>query len=227
MIFDKTLRVESSALDNAEAITLMSADIDRITSSMHLVHELYASVIETGIALWLLYNFLGVAMVAPIAWILSKPQSILSDRHCISKSCAVCLLAGVPLARASGNAQVPWLEAIEERLASTAKALGAMKAIKMTGLADIIAFQIANLRIAEVRASLRHRTLNIFVAIACKSIFRSKSAVLSRICLRLVPSSCVFGFGACLGVHGVYSYSKSKQLGHFNSRCCFCYSESL
>lgn len=50
MIFDKTLRVEASSVDDAEAVTLMSADIDRTTGSMHVVHELYASVIEAGIA---------------------------------------------------------------------------------------------------------------------------------------------------------------------------------
>ncbi|KAK5989321.1 ABC multidrug transporter B [Cladobotryum mycophilum] len=145
MISDKTLRIDSLALDPAEAITLMSADVDRITGSMHLVHEIYASIVELGIALWLLYNFLGVAMVAPIVWMI------------------FCLLVGIPLARASGNAQVPWLEAIEDRLASTAKALGAMKAIRMTGLADIVSSQIADLRAAEIRASRRHRILNVFV----------------------------------------------------------------
>lgn len=72
LIFDKTLSANSSTLDNAEAITLMSADVDRITSSMRVIHEVYASVIEIGIALWLLYNFLGIAMVASISWILGK-----------------------------------------------------------------------------------------------------------------------------------------------------------
>ena len=72
MIFDKTLRVESSAIEDAEAVTLMSADIDRITDSMHVIHELYASVIETGIAFWFLYNFLGSAMVPAVAWMASE-----------------------------------------------------------------------------------------------------------------------------------------------------------
>lgn len=72
MLFDKTLRAETLAFDNAEAMTLMSADVDRITSSMHIIHELYASVIETGIALWFLYDFLGIAMIPPLAWMGSE-----------------------------------------------------------------------------------------------------------------------------------------------------------
>ncbi|XP_044717675.1 ABC transporter domain-containing protein [Hirsutella rhossiliensis] len=147
LIFNKTLRVSSSSIADAEAITLMSADIDRI-GSITLVHEFYASFLEAALALYLLYNLLGIAVVAPVAWIV------------------VCLVAGIPLAKAAGNAQTPWLEAIEERLAATSKALNAMKPIKMTGLADIVSSQIATSRLAEIRASLRHRVLNIFVFVA-------------------------------------------------------------
>ncbi len=54
---------------DAEAITLMSADIDRIGHSLPLIHELYASLLDIAIALWLLYGRLGIAMIAPIIWI--------------------------------------------------------------------------------------------------------------------------------------------------------------
>lgn len=62
----------------------------------------------------------------------------------------VSLIIGVPLAVAAGNAQIPWLEAIEERLAATSKALCAVKAIKMTGLSEIVSSKIASLRISEI-----------------------------------------------------------------------------
>ncbi|KAF5128306.1 ABC transporter gloK [Metarhizium anisopliae] len=148
MIFRKTLRMSASSTSEAEAITLMSADIDRIGSSMSLIHELYASVIELAVALWLLYRLLGIAILAPIGWVI------------------FCLIAAVPLARAAGNAQIPWLEAIETRLTATAKALGSMKAIKMTGLADIVSSRIAGLRMDEIKASRRHRVLNVLVFIS-------------------------------------------------------------
>ncbi|RDA85904.1 hypothetical protein CP532_2703 [Ophiocordyceps camponoti-leonardi (nom. inval.)] len=147
LIFNKTLRVSSASIADGEAITLMSADIDRI-GAITMIHEFYASFIEAAIALWLLYSLLGIAVVAPVLWII------------------ICLIGGIPLARAAGNAQTPWLEAIEERLAATSKALNAMKPIKMTGLADIVSSQLANFRMMEIRASLRHRILNIFVFVA-------------------------------------------------------------
>lgn len=70
LIYDKTLRIESSLIDEAEPITLMSADIDRIDSSMPILHDLYASPIEGALSLWLLYRLLGVALVAPVIWII-------------------------------------------------------------------------------------------------------------------------------------------------------------
>lgn len=69
MIFTKTLRMSSASITDAEAITLMSADIDRIGENMPLIHELYASLIDIAIALWLLYRLLGIAMVASTVWI--------------------------------------------------------------------------------------------------------------------------------------------------------------
>lgn len=48
----------------------MSADIDRIGSSMTLVHEVYASFIDGALAIFLLYKFLGVAVVPPLVWII-------------------------------------------------------------------------------------------------------------------------------------------------------------
>lgn len=68
-IYNKTLRIKSSAAPNAEAITLMSADIDRIGGSFHFLHEWYASLIELALALWLLYRYLGRAMAAPTAFV--------------------------------------------------------------------------------------------------------------------------------------------------------------
>ncbi len=60
-------------------MTLMSADIDRIGLSMEDVHELYAGPLELGLALWLLYRFLGVAMSASTAFVVGKLSSTSGD----------------------------------------------------------------------------------------------------------------------------------------------------
>lgn len=50
----------------------MSADIDRIGSSLILIHETYGSCLDLALAFWLLYRLLDVAMAAPIAWTVGK-----------------------------------------------------------------------------------------------------------------------------------------------------------
>ncbi|KHO01327.1 ABC transporter [Metarhizium album ARSEF 1941] len=72
MIFDKTLRLSASAVHDAEAITLMSADIDRIGLCMQILHDAYASLVELALSLLLLYRLLGVAVVPPTVFIIGK-----------------------------------------------------------------------------------------------------------------------------------------------------------
>ena len=64
LIYEKTLLLGSSGAWNAESITLMSADIDRLGICMQDLHELYAGTLEVALCLWLLYVYLGVAVVA-------------------------------------------------------------------------------------------------------------------------------------------------------------------
>lgn len=77
-------------------------------------------------------------------------------------------MLGIPIAAAAGNANVPWLEAIERRLAVTTKMLGSMKAIKMTGLTDVMSNVIASLRSLEIVASRRHRIFTVLEAVTCE-----------------------------------------------------------
>lgn len=64
LIFDKTLRIQSSAVSGAEAVTHMSADVERVGSGLVELHEIYSSLIEMGLALWLLARLLHVAAAA-------------------------------------------------------------------------------------------------------------------------------------------------------------------
>lgn len=84
LIFSKTLRMSATKISDAEAITLMSADIDRIALSLELVHEFYSSFIEIALSMWLLYRLLGVAMAASTAHVVgaNTHQKIHSYSHC-------------------------------------------------------------------------------------------------------------------------------------------------
>ncbi|KAJ6082006.1 hypothetical protein N7499_006880 [Penicillium canescens] len=163
MIFNKTLRLSTSAVSDAAAITLMSTDIERIGFGLIDMHEIYSNITEVALALWLLARLLNIATIASTVIVV------------------ICLIAGIPLAVVSGNAQGTWLEAVEERVAVTSNVLGVMKNIKMTGLTEIISRNLRDLRTAEIEASYMFRLLGVI------------RLTLGYASTTLAP---VFGFGA-------------------------------
>ncbi|KAG6008111.1 hypothetical protein E4U21_004993 [Claviceps maximensis] len=144
LIYDKTLRLSTVAVQDAEAITLVSADIDRIGLS--------------------------------------------------------CLAVGIPLANATGNAQVPWLEAIEKRLAVTSRTLGTMKSIRMAGLTEPIYNIISSLRAKEVQASRLFRLLSV---------------------LQTGAANCTFTFAPVLGLGAFVLLAKANNTGTLTEGVAF------
>ena len=72
MMFAKTSSMDSNTVDPAQALTLMSADIERITNGWQTMHEIWASIIEIAIAIYLLERQLGAACAIPIAVAIRK-----------------------------------------------------------------------------------------------------------------------------------------------------------
>lgn len=85
MLYAKTVDLSVTAIDPTAAVTLMSADIERIHTGWQTVHDMWANVIEIGLAIFLLYRQLGVACVIPVAVAICKfskcPQN---DEHPLS-----------------------------------------------------------------------------------------------------------------------------------------------
>ena len=71
-IYAKTATISVTALDDKAAVTLMSADVERIIRGLREMHELWANVVQIGVATWLLERQLGWACVAPLAIAIGK-----------------------------------------------------------------------------------------------------------------------------------------------------------
>ncbi|KAJ5533778.1 ABC transporter integral membrane type 1 [Penicillium freii] len=140
MIYDQTIDMTAADLTDSAAITLMGTDVERIVSNLKNMHEAWASIIEVGIAIWLLERELGVACFIPL----------------------VISLAMVPVSSRSGQAQKQWIERVQKRLAVTANTLGNMKAVQMLGLGDFILPLVSHLREIEVKTSVAFRKLLIW-----------------------------------------------------------------
>ncbi|KAH2527494.1 hypothetical protein KXW97_002265, partial [Aspergillus fumigatus] len=64
--FKTATRVRLGAGDDSAALTLMSTDMERIRMGLRFMHETWASIIQAGLAAWMLYGQLGVVFVAPV-----------------------------------------------------------------------------------------------------------------------------------------------------------------
>ncbi|KAM0815312.1 putative ABC multidrug transporter [Seiridium cardinale] len=139
MIFDKTMRLDHSMAKDSEAITLMSADIEGIEPGVELIHEIWASVVELGIGLYLLQRQIGPACFFVV--IPAIVASLLTSR----------------LIRAMGPARMLWSKGIQKRVAEASRMLSQIKSLKITGLASYTADAIQNLRVKELVLSRKFR----------------------------------------------------------------------
>ncbi|WQF78674.1 Putative AAA+ ATPase domain, ABC transporter type 1, transmembrane domain-containing protein [Colletotrichum destructivum] len=150
LIYTKTLDLSSTALDESVPVSLMSTDTESICQSAATLHELWASPIESAVAIFLLYRQLGLAALAPVV-------------------VAIIATAGMLwLAQFIGMAKKRWMMGIQTRVDVTAYVLASIKATvligslqeaKMLGLSDIVANTIQNLRNTELDLSKQYRRL--------------------------------------------------------------------
>lgn len=77
LMFAKTSSLKANAADPATSLTLMSADIERITNGWQTMHEIWANLIEITLAIYLLERQLGAACVIPIGVAIGKSSSLL------------------------------------------------------------------------------------------------------------------------------------------------------
>ncbi|KAM0261518.1 hypothetical protein ACHAQJ_002201 [Trichoderma viride] len=131
-IYEQTIRIKLSAVNDSAVLTLMSTDVERIRLGLRVVHEFWASFLESGIALWLLYKQLGIAFVAPIAVV------------------GVCIVCISIVSRYSGTMQSVWMEKMQERVGALSHIVTHMKTFKIAGLTDAAEKLIQHLRVVEV-----------------------------------------------------------------------------
>lgn len=66
-VFRKATTLAAAAATSARTVTLMSADCERITRGLLVLHDMWADVTQVAVATYLIQTQLGVACVAPIA----------------------------------------------------------------------------------------------------------------------------------------------------------------
>jgi hypothetical protein len=117
LIYTKTLDLNSTALDESMAASLMSTNTESICQSAATLHELWASPIESGVAIFLLHRQIGLAALAPVVVAIVATTGTLQ------------------LAQFIGPAKKRWMKGIQTRVDVTAAVLASMKVrIQQKGL---------------------------------------------------------------------------------------------
>ncbi|SPJ75456.1 related to multidrug resistance protein [Fusarium torulosum] len=144
MLYDKATDMSITAANPTAALTLMSADIERIDTGWRTAHDVWANLIEIVIAVYLLGRQLGLACLIPVgAAIFSIVGSVIAVSFVMAR-------------------QAIWLEAIERRISVTSQMLGSMKGVKMCGLSSVLGTRIQAMREEELHISGKFRRLLIW-----------------------------------------------------------------
>ena len=143
MIFEKSLKLDltSPSVTPIAGITLIGNDAETIVQGLLQLHDVWASVVEISIAIYLVYIRLGAACAVPIA------LGILA------------IIATFSLAIPTGKAQAAWIGASQDRVGATSKTLGSVKWLKVSGLTDMAFSVMRRLRDRELAISMRYRVL--------------------------------------------------------------------
>ena len=145
-VFRKTTEISTTATGEKAAVTLMSADVDRIVNGFRDIHELWANFIQIGVATYILAVELGYACIAPVA------------------VAGLSFAAITYLSNFTKIYQGKWLKQTQLRVTTTSSMLGSMKNIRLSGLTHGLQSIIANLRLGEIQSSEDSRLLGAYTS---------------------------------------------------------------
>lgn len=84
-IYRHTTELGMNDVKDAAALTLMGSDVERIVQALRFVHEVWASLPEIAVAVWLLANKISFACVVPLVVSLGEsPHLNISTSHGVS-----------------------------------------------------------------------------------------------------------------------------------------------
>ncbi|KAM3565252.1 hypothetical protein MY1884_000325 [Beauveria asiatica] len=139
VIYQHTVEARGFDLGDVDGLTLMGADVERISTGFRTIHEIWASPIEIIIAVYLLQRQISVACVVPGLLVL-----------------AFVLLTFV-VASLAKKYQRAWIEKVQERLRLTTNMLANMRTVKMLGLSPRMFSVLYKARDVEIETSTRYR----------------------------------------------------------------------
>ncbi|KAJ6788184.1 hypothetical protein PWT90_06047 [Aphanocladium album] len=144
-IYDKIQRLGMEDLAASAAVSLMTADIAGLDQLLTRLHATWASCIELGLGIFMLYKFVGAA-----CFLIFIPTIIAS-------------IATYYTSKKMQGARTGWNEKIQSRVASTSNILAQLKSIKAMGLTTAIARFLQDRRLSEIESSMSERNARVCI----------------------------------------------------------------
>jgi hypothetical protein len=135
------LRAESG--NSSSALSLMGADVDRITISAYVLINIGPDIIQVALALWILSTQMGTSSISAIVL------------------CVICAAGAIYIAKLVPVRQTKWMAAIQKRVGITSDVIGSVKGIKVAGLTNNAEKQIQALRDFELAQSTQFRKIQV------------------------------------------------------------------
>ncbi|PYI28858.1 P-loop containing nucleoside triphosphate hydrolase protein [Aspergillus indologenus CBS 114.80] len=148
-VYSQTLELGTADQGRTSALTLLGTDVERIATGLRDVHEIWASPIDIGLAVWLLGRQLAVSCIVPVVVSL------------------LCILVIAKVCKLKNQAQREWIERVEGRIDVTRRMLNDIKSIKLLALGGHIETIISRCRSIEIATSRKFRSLlcwEVFIA---------------------------------------------------------------
>ncbi|KAJ5952711.1 uncharacterized protein N7479_011124 [Penicillium vulpinum] len=142
LVYEHMMELPLGSTDESSAMSLMGADVEMLAEYFHsTVCESWASIVQLGLAAWILETQIGVVCITPIVIVI------------------VFTAASFIMGNAVSLRQKTWLQATEKRINFTSHVLGSIKNVKFLGLTEFIKGCIEALRIEELEISKRFRRI--------------------------------------------------------------------
>ncbi|KAF2472940.1 putative ATP-binding cassette transporter [Lindgomyces ingoldianus] len=153
-LYEQTLRITSKDVNLGSATVLMNVDVEKILNGVKNMHEVWAMVISTGVALYILYTHLGVALIAPFLTTLVAT--------------GICTWIG----KYMKARQMDWVATTQARVTSISYSIGCIKGVRMLGLTETVLRMLTGLREAEVAAHNFVRKLLVWILLISNVMFQ-------------------------------------------------------
>ncbi|KOS41507.1 hypothetical protein ACN38_g7613 [Penicillium nordicum] len=142
LVYQHMMDLPLGSTDESSAMSLMGADVEMLAEYFHsTVCESWASIIQLGLAAWILQTQIGVVCITPILIVTAFTA------------------ASFTMGNAVSIRQKTWLQATEKRINFTSHVLGSIKNVKFLGLTEMIKKSIEGLRIDELEISKKFRRI--------------------------------------------------------------------